>query len=131
RLLALWDLVPDPESVVLSGYGRLAADTMNALEDLGASDRALRLASAALARPLADIDRAEVLLISARGLSPAAGGWEASRDRMQEVLLLLEPDPSPEARSLRVRALSLLAQNPHADDPVELLARAMALAEES
>lgn len=131
RLLALWDLVPDPQLVTGLSYGRLAADTITALEDLGASARALRLAQAALTRPLPPSERAEILLLSARGLLPSSGGWEASRDRMSQVLELLHDDESSDSVAVRVRALALLAQNPHADDPVALLGEALDLAERS
>ncbi|KRA22095.1 hypothetical protein ASD65_16345 [Microbacterium sp. Root61] len=129
RLLELWDQVPTPERVVGTRYGRLAVDTINLLEDLGASARGLRVAEVALARELPAIDRAELLLVSVRGLSPIAGGWETSRDRMEDALDIVDEDASREAGSVRVRALSLLAQNPHATDPVGLLDRAMDIAE--
>ncbi len=131
RLLALWDLVPDAEAVVGSSYGRLAAVTINLLEDMGASARGVRLAELVLAQDLPSVERAELLLVSARSLSPVAGGWEASRERMDAALALLDGDPSPEARAVHVRVLAVLAQNPHVSDPVDLLERAMALAEEA
>lgn len=131
RLLALWDLVPEPQIITGVSYGRLAADTITALEDLGASARALRLAQAALMRSLPPIERAEILLLSARGLSPSAGGWQTSHDRMRQVLDLLLDEASAEGIAVRVRALALLAQNPHADDPAALLRQALDLAERS